>query len=184
MGPYPTVSPITCAGGSLRPSAGLLSAALGVTGPLGPAPRLVGPSGLSGAGIRPAGARTFLDGPRPRGGEAAAAIPAIRRLRRWVVTLAPGARVPARRGAADRAGLEPATSGLGSHRSVRLSYRSGRRGEGPRTPVIDAVSAEVLPTELRPRVATWRGPNPSGSARADERTRTSGRPLTRRLLCR
>src|SRR5215210_3505881 len=53
VGSYPTLSPITCAGQGrfasrpFRPSAGLLSVALDVTGGLHhPVPRVVGPSGL------------------------------------------------------------------------------------------------------------------------------------------
>jgi hypothetical protein len=53
VGSYPTLSPITCAGGvaPLRPSAGLLSVALDVAAGLRrAAPRVLGPSGLSGPG--------------------------------------------------------------------------------------------------------------------------------------
>ena len=52
VGSYPTLSPITCAGGTplagrVRPSAGLLSVALDVAEGLRPSvPRLFGPSGL------------------------------------------------------------------------------------------------------------------------------------------
>jgi hypothetical protein len=69
VGSYPTLSPITCAGDRasgpvFQPSAGLLSAALDVTGGLRrPAPRVLGPSGLSGPGLLrplPSRVRTFL----------------------------------------------------------------------------------------------------------------------------
>ena len=48
VGSYPTLSPITCAEGNPRPSAGLLSVALDVAAGLRrAAPRVIGPSGLS-----------------------------------------------------------------------------------------------------------------------------------------
>jgi hypothetical protein len=55
VGSYPTLSPITCAAKSLsRPSAGLLSVALDVTGGLRrPVPRVLSPSGLSGPEATP-----------------------------------------------------------------------------------------------------------------------------------
>jgi hypothetical protein len=47
VGSYPTLSPITCAEGNPRPSAGLLSVALDVAAGLRrAAPRVIGPSGL------------------------------------------------------------------------------------------------------------------------------------------